>query len=93
MGRHATPVSEKEKQRIIAASASGVPMAHLHASGRFPGVSRKTMEAIANEAKAKRRQCSRKGTPLPLPMAQLADALPQVDGAIEQLKQRQPSRA
>ena len=34
-------------------------MAHLHASGRFRGVSRKTMEAIANEAKVKR--CPREG--------------------------------
>jgi curli biogenesis system outer membrane secretion channel CsgG len=69
MGRHATPVSEKEKQRIIAALVSGVPVAHLHASGRFPDVSRKTMKAIANEAKVKRRLCRRKGTPLSMAKA------------------------
>ena len=61
MGIHATPVSEKEKQRIIAALASGVPMSHLHASGRLRGVSRKTMGAIANEAKVKRRQSPKEG--------------------------------
>jgi hypothetical protein len=56
MGQHPTPISDKEKQRIAAAIGSGVPVLHLHRSGRFPGVSKLAMTAIADEMEVVRKR-------------------------------------
>jgi hypothetical protein len=57
MAMSPTPLSEKERQRIVAALASGVPLKQLYQSGRFKGVSEKTMREIADAQGVQRQRC------------------------------------
>lgn len=55
MGQHPNLVTDRQKKSIIAAFFdSGMPMAHIHASRRFPGVALVTIQAIVREEKVKR---------------------------------------
>jgi hypothetical protein len=59
-GRRPAPISEKEKERIARALSSGLPIRHLHRSGRFKGVSMERMAQIADEMGAPRNRQSGK---------------------------------
>jgi hypothetical protein len=55
-GLKPTPITDRQRRSIALAIASGVPIKHLHRSGRFKGVPYRTIAGIADEAAAIRRR-------------------------------------
>ena len=55
-GRHPTPLTERQKQSIAKAIASGTSVKALWESGRFKDVDRSAIRAIADEVKVPRKR-------------------------------------